>query len=70
MGLLDPNTSDGRVIFFLPWENLTIAGTTDSPTDVTHAPAPLEENIKFILSEVKNYLSPEVHGERLRLYVL
>jgi hypothetical protein len=31
MGLLDPATSDGRVIFFLPWQNHTIAGTTDSP---------------------------------------
>uniref|UniRef100_A0A8U8C697 Glycerol-3-phosphate dehydrogenase, mitochondrial n=1 Tax=Geospiza parvula TaxID=87175 RepID=A0A8U8C697_GEOPR len=29
MGLLDPDTSDGRVIFFLPWEKMTIAGTTD-----------------------------------------
>lgn len=28
MGLLDPATSDGRVIFFLPWEGSTIAGTT------------------------------------------
>ena len=26
MGLLDPATSDGRVIFFLPWEGHTIAG--------------------------------------------
>ena len=26
MGLLDPETSDGRVIFFLPWERYTIAG--------------------------------------------
>ena len=62
MGLLDPATSDGRVIFFLPWENLTIAGTTDSPTDVTHSPGPREEDIQFILREVENYLSPEVHG--------
>lgn len=42
MGLLDPKTSDGifafspissdflgRVVFLLPWENQTIAGTTD-----------------------------------------
>ena len=65
MGLLDPATSDGRVIFFLPWENLTIAGTTDSPTDVTHNPAPREEDIQFILREVENYLSPEVHGRFL-----
>ena len=25
MGLLDPSTSDGRVIFFLPWQVLVIA---------------------------------------------
>ena len=27
MGLIDPSTSDGRVIFFLPWQGNTIAGT-------------------------------------------
>jgi hypothetical protein len=26
MGLLDPSTSDGRVIFFLPWQKVTLAG--------------------------------------------
>uniref|UniRef100_A0A674EU65 glycerol-3-phosphate dehydrogenase n=1 Tax=Salmo trutta TaxID=8032 RepID=A0A674EU65_SALTR len=30
MGLLDPATSTGRVIFFLQWEKITIGGTTDS----------------------------------------
>lgn len=62
MGLLDPATSDGRVIFFLPWEKMTIAGTTDSPTDVTSHPIPTEEDINFILSEVRNYLSVDVEG--------
>lgn len=28
MGLIDPDTSDGRVIFFLPWQGNAIAGTT------------------------------------------
>ena len=28
MGLIDPNTSDGRVIFFLPWQGSVLAGTT------------------------------------------
>ncbi|TTI92368.1 Glycerol-3-phosphate dehydrogenase, mitochondrial [Bagarius yarrelli] len=60
MGLLDPATSDGRVIFFLPWEKMTIAGTTDTPTAVTAHPIPTEEDINFILSEVRNYLSPDV----------
>ena len=58
MGLLDPNTSDGRVIFFLPWEGKTVAGTTDSPISVTHTPQPSETSIQFILSEIRNYLDP------------
>ncbi|MFT7808587.1 glycerol-3-phosphate dehydrogenase, mitochondrial isoform X1 [Arapaima gigas] len=64
MGLLDPATSDGRVIFFLPWEKMTIAGTTDTPTDVTAHPIPVEEDINFILTEVRNYLSPDVEVRR------
>lgn len=64
MGLLDPATSDGRVIFFLPWENMTIAGTTDTPTSVTAHPIPGEDDINFILREVRNYLSPDVEVRR------
>ncbi|XP_067843540.1 glycerol-3-phosphate dehydrogenase, mitochondrial isoform X2 [Heptranchias perlo] len=64
MGLLDPATSDGRVIFFLPWEKMVIAGTTDTPTDVTSKPIPHEEEINFILSEIRNYLSSDVEVRR------
>jgi len=64
MGLLDPATSDGRVIFFLPWQRNTIAGTTDLPCDVTHHPKPTEDEIQFILTEVKNYLNPDVEVRR------
>ncbi|XP_069554417.1 glycerol-3-phosphate dehydrogenase, mitochondrial [Brachyistius frenatus] len=64
MGLLDPATSDGRVIFFLPWENMTIAGTTDTPTSVTAHPIPGEDDINFILREVRNYLNADVEVRR------
>ena len=64
MGLLDPATSDGRVIFFLPWEGHTIAGTTDTPCPVTTSPGPSEADIQFILSEVKNYLTPDIDVRR------
>lgn len=64
MGLLDPTTSDGRVIFFLPWEGMVIAGTTDRPTEVTAKPIPHEEEINFILNEIRNYLSPDVEVRR------
>ncbi|XP_070570624.1 glycerol-3-phosphate dehydrogenase, mitochondrial-like isoform X2 [Ptychodera flava] len=64
MGLLDPATKDGRVIFFLPWENKTLAGTTDTPCKVTDSPSPTEEEIQFILEEIKHYLSPDVQVRR------
>ncbi|XP_048454992.1 glycerol-3-phosphate dehydrogenase, mitochondrial [Rhincodon typus] len=64
MGLLDPATSDGRVIFFLPWEKVVIAGTTDTPTEVTSKPKPHEEEINFILKEIRNYLNSDVEVRR------
>lgn len=64
MGLIDPSTSDGRVIFFLPWQGNTIAGTTDSPCPITSTPLPDEESIKWILGEISQYLSPEINVRR------
>lgn len=57
-GMIDPSTSDGRVIYFLPWEGNTIAGTTDSPTELTYSPMPTEGEIQWILDEIRSYLSP------------
>nr|KAJ3422537.1 mitochondrial glycerol-3-phosphate dehydrogenase [Polyrhizophydium stewartii] len=64
MGLIDPNTSDGRVIFFLPWQGSTIVGTTDSPTQVTPNPPPGDDDINWILKEIGNYLAPEIKVRR------
>lgn len=64
MGLLDPATSDGRVIFFLPWQGNVIAGTTDSPASVQQNPVPKEAEIQWILDEVRNYLSPDIKVRR------
>lgn len=64
MGLLDPATRDGRVIFFLPWQKYTIAGTTDNECEPTFHPAPTEDDIQFILKEVRNYLAPEIDLRR------
>jgi glycerol-3-phosphate dehydrogenase len=64
MGLLDPATSDGRVIFFLPWQGNTIAGTTDTPAPVTTDPVPQEDEIRWVLEEVRRYLSPDIKVRR------
>lgn len=64
MGLLDPATSDGRVIFFLPWQGNTIAGTTDSPAQVESEPKAAEEEIRWVLEEIRRYLSPDIKVRR------
>jgi glycerol-3-phosphate dehydrogenase len=64
MGLLDPQTSDGRMIFLLPWQDFTVAGTTDTLVEVTDRPAPLEYEVQWILHELKHYLSSDVNVER------
>uniref|UniRef100_A0AC35TFS5 Glycerol-3-phosphate dehydrogenase n=1 Tax=Rhabditophanes sp. KR3021 TaxID=114890 RepID=A0AC35TFS5_9BILA len=63
-GLLDPQTSDGRVIFFLPWQKMTVAGTTDSHSPVTFSPAPTNQDVEFILNEIRGYLSSNVSVRR------
>jgi len=64
MGLIDPKTSDGRVIFFLPWQGNTIAGTTDAPTEIKQNPVAGEEEINWILSEIRQYLAPDINVRR------
>eukprot|EP00518_Triparma_eleuthera_P020377 CAMPEP_0197559176 /NCGR_PEP_ID=MMETSP1320-20131121/20706_1 /TAXON_ID=91990 /ORGANISM="Bolidomonas sp., Strain RCC2347" /LENGTH=624 /DNA_ID=CAMNT_0043120577 /DNA_START=65 /DNA_END=1936 /DNA_ORIENTATION=- len=56
MGLIVPKTSDGRVLFFLPWEGATISGTTDSESELTMEPKPTDKEVGFILEEANNYL--------------
>jgi glycerol-3-phosphate dehydrogenase len=40
----------------LPWLGKTVAGTTDSVTELTTLPQPHENEIQFILDEVSRYL--------------
>ncbi|KAI8253185.1 Glycerol-3-phosphate dehydrogenase [Colletotrichum sp. SAR 10_98] len=64
MGLIDPSTSDGRVIFFLPWQGNTIAGTTDEPSSISQNPLPDEKSIEWVLKEISHYLSPDIKVRR------
>lgn len=64
MGLIDPSTSDGRVIFFLPWQGNTIAGTTDEPATIAKNPLPDDKSIEWILNEIRHYLSPDINVRR------
>jgi glycerol-3-phosphate dehydrogenase len=56
--LLVPRTADGRVLFAVPWLGKTVLGTTDTPRDeIALEPAPLPQEVDFILGEAANYLA-------------
>lgn len=55
-GLLIPKTEDGRVVFVLPWLGGTLVGTTDDPAPVVDHPRVSEEEIAYVLRQVKPYL--------------
>ncbi len=55
-----PHTDDGRVLFAVPWHDRVIVGTTDTPLQrVSVEPTPLPEEITFLLSHAKRYLSDQ-----------
>jgi glycerol-3-phosphate dehydrogenase len=52
-----PKTSDGRVLFAVPWLGKVILGTTDTPRqDLSREPQAFKEEVDFILGEAGNYL--------------
>lgn len=59
MGMLEAATSDGRVVFVLPWQGYTVAGTTDNACEIEKEPVAQKEDVDFILTEVNKLLRPE-----------
>ena len=52
-----PNTTDGRVLFAVPWHDHVVVGTTDTPLDdIAVEPQALEEEIDFILNNAALYM--------------
>ena len=55
--IMVPHTSDGRVMFAIPWHQHVLVGTTDTPIDeVSLDPVPFEHEIEFILETAGKYL--------------
>ncbi|MCD6596097.1 MAG: glycerol-3-phosphate dehydrogenase/oxidase [Bacteroidales bacterium] len=56
--IMIPKTSDGRVLFAVPWHNKVVVGTTDTLVDhIELEPRALQEEIDFILETAAEYLS-------------
>lgn len=55
--LMVPKTSDGRVLFAVPWQGRLLVGTTDVPTKApVSEPIPTDEEVDFILEELSQYV--------------
>jgi glycerol-3-phosphate dehydrogenase len=69
--IMVPHTSDGRVLFAIPWHEHTLVGTTDTPIEApSYNPLPFEEEIQFILDTAAQYLSrPPKRSDVLSVYV-
>ena len=56
--IMVPHTSDGRVLFAIPWHGHVLVGTTDTPVEEpSPEPVALESEIDFILSTASQYLA-------------
>jgi glycerol-3-phosphate dehydrogenase len=56
--IMVPHTTDGRVMFAIPWHDVAVVGTTDTPIEtVDLEPKPLPGEIDFILETANDYLA-------------
>ncbi|MEO8350171.1 MAG: glycerol-3-phosphate dehydrogenase/oxidase [Chthoniobacteraceae bacterium] len=55
--IMVPHTTDGRVLFAVPWHGYVVLGTTDESTeDISLEPRATEEEIDFILENAARYM--------------
>ena len=68
--IMVPHTSDGRVLFAIPWHNHTLVGTTDTPIQTSPVePSPKASEVEFILKTAADYLQkPPTRADVLSVY--
>lgn len=64
-----PKTTDGRVLFAVPWHDHVLVGTTDTPVN-QHSiePIALNDEINFILKNIKKYFKHVSKNEVLSVF--
>jgi glycerol-3-phosphate dehydrogenase len=65
--MMIPKTSDGRVLFAVPWHNKVMIGTTETPVgNITWEPEALDQEVEFILEQTGQYLSKKPERSDIR----
>jgi glycerol-3-phosphate dehydrogenase len=55
--LMIPRTSDGRVLFAIPWHGRVVVGTTDDPVpSAEYEPRAMEDERRFLIDHVERFL--------------
>ncbi len=58
--IMVPHTDDGRILFAIPWHDRVLIGTTDTPIEAIELePAPLEDEVEFLISHAVRYLTKD-----------
>ncbi|MDP2338476.1 MAG: glycerol-3-phosphate dehydrogenase/oxidase [Bacteroidota bacterium] len=66
-GMMLPKTDDGRVLYFIPWKDKVILGTTDTPVEhISIEPKPLKEEVDFVISHFNRYASSKINFEDVK----
>ena len=55
VGLMIPQTSDGRVLFVLPYRDQCLIGTSDQPASLHEHPVATAQEITYLLENVNSY---------------
>ncbi len=59
-GIMIPQTSDGRVLFVLPYQGKCLIGTSDNPSALTEHPEVTDREIGYLLENVNRYFGIKV----------
>lgn len=64
--LMIPATTDGRVLFAIPWHNKIVIGTTDTPIEnIVIEPIALQHEVDFIISTLNSYLQIKITQQQV-----
>lgn len=63
VGVVIPKTAEGKTMFILPTQGVTIAGPTDHRCNIQQFPQSPESDINEIVHEVQNYFSGDIEKE-------
>ena len=65
--IMVPHTTDGRVLFAVPWNNYVVVGTTDTLIEApSEEPVALEQEIEFILENAGAYMTKQPKREDVK----